>query len=600
MDQTLPLAFSLYSGPGTYALLLGSGISRSAGIPTGWDVTVDLISKLSTAVGAAEEALPDPAVWYRERYGEEPDYSRVVDRLAGSPEDRRQLLEGYFEPDEEDREEGRKLSTEAHYAVAELAAKGYIKVILTTNFDKLAERALETTGITPTVISTPDDAEGAPPLQHAHCTVIKVHGDYLDARIKNTPTELAEYDPSTNALLDRVFDEFGLIVCGSSGEYDTALVNALKRARSRRYTTYWASYGEPSQTERRLSEFVRGRIIETRGADAFFRDLSEKVQALKDYGGHHPMTAPLAVATAKRYLAEDRHKIRLHDLVTGETERLYGELSDEAFPLYGGSTPNEEEFKTRVERYRRLTDVLLALTVTGCYWDKRPEKGVWEDSVQRIANPPSKSGGMFYPLWDELRLYPALLLLYGGGIAATASGNYSRLAPLLLQTRRRDLDWEGPLILRANASQFLARDTGDEFRQLLTYKERAYVPVSEHLHETLRESLRQYLPDDESYDGCFDQFEYLLALVYADLEDKRGDEYFAGPGLWGPIGRFGYRLRYVEHRGALQRLEEEAERDRDGWAPLRVGLFDGSFERFQAVMQGFDEFVKSVRQRRAW
>ena len=593
MDPTLPLAFSLHSGPGTYALLLGSGVSRAAGIPTGWDVTEDLIGKLSAAVGAAQETPPDPTIWYGQRYGEEPDYSRVVDRLTGSPEDRRQLLETYFEPSAEDREEGRKLPTEAHRAVAELAARGYVRVILTTNFDKLAERALEAAGVTPIVISTPDAAEGAQPLPHAGCTVVKVNGDYLDARIKNTPAELAEYDPRTDALLDRVFDEYGLIVCGWSGEYDTALIDALRRARSRRYTTYWASYGEPSQTEKELTEFVRGRIIETRGADAFFRDLSEKVQALEDYGGRHPLTAPLAVATAKRYLAEDRHRIRLHDLVMEETERLHGDaFSEETFPLQRESIPSEEDFGTRAKRYRSMVDVLLTLTVTGCYWDERPGKGVWEDSVQRIANPPRPRESFYSPL-EELRLHPALLLLYGGGLAAVASGNYSRLAPLLSQTRRRELNWEGPLVLRLNAHQFLARYEG--FPQLLTRLERAYYPVSEHLHETLREPLRQYLPDDEDYDGCFDRFEYFLALVYADLEDKRGDEYFRGPGLWGPIGRFGWRLRYAEHRGALQRLEEEAEREGDSWAPLRAGLFDGSSERFQTVMRGFDEFIGSVR-----
>jgi hypothetical protein len=203
--------------------------------------------------------------------------------------------------------------------------------------------------------------------------------------------------------------------------------------------------------------------------------------------------------------------------------------------VVGGAAPNEEEFKTRVERYRRLSDVLLALTVTGCYWDERPGKGVWEDSVQRIANPQSKTGGTYYPLWDELRLYPALLLLYGGGVAAMAAGNYSRLGPLLSQTRRRDLNWEGPLVLRVNAYNFLPGDAGGEFRQLLTLKERAYFPVSEHLNQTLREPLSQYLPDNEDYDGCFDRFEYLLALVYADLEDKRGGVPFAEPGLWGPI-----------------------------------------------------------------
>lgn len=61
----------------------------------------------------------------------------------------------------------------SHPVGVELAAKGHVKVILTINFGKLAERALEAAGITPTVISTPDAAEGASPLQHARCTVIR-------------------------------------------------------------------------------------------------------------------------------------------------------------------------------------------------------------------------------------------------------------------------------------------------------------------------------------------------------------------------------------------------------------------------------------------
>jgi hypothetical protein len=34
VDPTLPLAFSVHSGPGVYAVLVGSGVSRAAGIPT--------------------------------------------------------------------------------------------------------------------------------------------------------------------------------------------------------------------------------------------------------------------------------------------------------------------------------------------------------------------------------------------------------------------------------------------------------------------------------------------------------------------------------------------------------------------------------------
>lgn len=34
-DPTTQLAFSMFENKGVYALLLGSGVSRSAGIPTG-------------------------------------------------------------------------------------------------------------------------------------------------------------------------------------------------------------------------------------------------------------------------------------------------------------------------------------------------------------------------------------------------------------------------------------------------------------------------------------------------------------------------------------------------------------------------------------
>ncbi len=38
IEPIVSLAFSLHANKGVYALLLGSGVSRSAGIPTGWEV----------------------------------------------------------------------------------------------------------------------------------------------------------------------------------------------------------------------------------------------------------------------------------------------------------------------------------------------------------------------------------------------------------------------------------------------------------------------------------------------------------------------------------------------------------------------------------
>lgn len=141
LDPMISLALSMYSNKGIYALLLGSGISRSAGIPTGWEVVVDLVRKVARL--QSEDCEPDPAAWYARTFGQQASNSVLLETLAKSPSERQQLLRGYFEPKEAEREQGLKLPTAAHQAIAELVARGYIRVILTTNFDHLLEQALE-------------------------------------------------------------------------------------------------------------------------------------------------------------------------------------------------------------------------------------------------------------------------------------------------------------------------------------------------------------------------------------------------------------------------------------------------------------------------
>ena len=108
-----------------------------------------------------------------------------------------------------------------------MAAENYIRVIITTNFDRLIEQALRDAGVEPTVLSSPDHVQGALPLIHTKCCVLKLHGDYLDTRIRNTPTELESYPEEFEKFLDHVLDEFGLIVCGWSADWDAGLCNAI-------------------------------------------------------------------------------------------------------------------------------------------------------------------------------------------------------------------------------------------------------------------------------------------------------------------------------------------------------------------------------------
>ena len=147
IDPIQSLAFAIQTHPGVYALLLGSGVSRAAGIPTGWEIVLDLIGKLAAATNDAPG--PDLEKWYIEKYGEAPDYSSLLDVRAKTPTERQQLLRPYFEPTDQEREDGEKLPTRAHRSIARLVRQGFIKVIVTTNFDRLIEMALQEEGVSP-------------------------------------------------------------------------------------------------------------------------------------------------------------------------------------------------------------------------------------------------------------------------------------------------------------------------------------------------------------------------------------------------------------------------------------------------------------------
>ena len=65
IDPIVSPAFSLHSNGGAYAVLIGSGVSVGAGIPTGWQVVLDLISKVARVL--VEDPGGDLAGWYQQR-----------------------------------------------------------------------------------------------------------------------------------------------------------------------------------------------------------------------------------------------------------------------------------------------------------------------------------------------------------------------------------------------------------------------------------------------------------------------------------------------------------------------------------------------------
>jgi SIR2-like domain len=578
MDPFVTLAFSVYSSKGVYALLLGSGISRAAQIPTGWEIVEDLIGKVARLSG--KEDSSDPAGWYRTVYGKEPTYSDLLEQLAKTPPERTQLLRSYFEPTSEQRERGEKLPTAAHRAIARLVSKGYIKVILTTNFDRLLENALDSEGVRPAVLSTTDAIQGSLPVQHTSCCVIKVHGDYMDTRIRNTPSELAKYDKPVDDLLDRVLDEFGLIVCGWSAEWDSALRAAIERCPNRRFTTYWCSKGSLNAQAEQLAKLRKAEVLSIESADQFFVELEQKIASLESLSASHPLSSKLAAATIKRYVSNPQRKIDLHDLVLAETERIVDAISKANFSLE--SIPYTE-ISNYIARYENLTEILQTMFAVGCYWGEDEHISIWQKSLIRLTNPPQFVGS-YVVLLANLRLYPALLLLYIGGIVAVVGGKYRTLRALLNETTARD-DRERtiPLMVKVNAGAKIF-DTR-ELNQVPDM-ENTRAPMSKRLFSAARESVREFLPDDRDYQEAFDRFEYLLALSYIQITARE----------WAPLGLFATRDPFDNEKAIEKVVQAELQRDRAEWPPLKGGLFEGDFEVAMQTKKTFDQFLSRVRE----
>jgi hypothetical protein len=587
IDPITSMAYSMASNKGVYALLLGSGISRTAEVPTGWDITLELVKRLAKI--QKDDCASDPANWFKQKYGKEANYSEILDQLAKTPSERSGVLKEFFEPSHEEIERGAKVPTKAHKAISGLVSKGYIKVIVTTNFDRLMETALEEIGITPIVLSTPDSIDGAPQLIFNNCTIVKVNGDYLDTRIRNTYSELENYEGPVDLLLDRIFDDFGLIICGWSAKWDIALKKALERARNHRYTTYWADIVDLDESAKRLAELRKAVVIPIEDADCFFSELSESVLAIETYRKPHPLSLEISLARLKKYLVDDHYRIERYDLINSEREQLYQNLSAEYYTVDSSKTkpPTLDDFADRIKKYEEDTKTLLALMIHGCYWGKTEDRSLWVDTIERIAATRSDWSVSRYPSLFNLRLYPALILLYGGCIASLANSNYNMFSSLLNESIIRNSSEEDPAILRLTTYDVLEIETArqiplDDMKEKLT-------PISNRLYTILRNPLKVFLADDIKYQRYFDKFEYLMALIHADIRKEKGRD------PWGPEGCFRWRYRRTAGYNVFDDIASEAKNEGEDWPLLKDGFFGGSISRFISVKSEYDEYISGLR-----
>jgi hypothetical protein len=574
IESATALAFSVYENKGVYALLLGSGLSRAAHIPTGWEITIDLIRRVALLEGADEQA--DWAVWYREKYKKEPNYSGVLDLVANTPEERRSILHSYIEPSTEDIAEGRKVPTKAHRAIAELIRDGVFRVIITTNFDRLLESALREVGIEPTVVKSDDDLRGAVPIAHSRCYILKLHGDYLDTRIKNTDKELGTYSAEINSVLDRVFDEYGLIVCGWSGEWDEALRAAVARAPSRRFSIFWTTRRDPSAFARDLIQHRAARVVSIADADTFFETLQRDVSSQAELQRKNPQSIELLLASAKKFLPRPEYRIQFDELIGQESRKLNEIISSKQ--LDPNAAWSNVKFTGTVSLYEAATEPMARLFGILGRWGRGDEFETVAEIIRGLARRPT-TGGLVILI--GLRTYPALLLLYAYGLGLLKAGRYTEI--LKIFSIKSEPEHGDPAVL---ADEIFCRWEGNDnnvWRNLPGFEQRK-TALSDHLHELFKTWTADYMFVSSDFTRLFETLELLGGLAYltssideTDLKTSAANQNI----VWTSMGRAGWDG--TNCRAVLKSWQQE-ETYR---AMLNAGFARGSLEYLRAAVKNF-------------
>lgn len=527
------LAFSMHSNRGLYGLLLGSGISSAAGIPTGWEITCQLIERLRAQRG--EDDNTDALAWFEQTFNREPDYSFIVGNLGLTLPDRRGLLREFIEATPEEIAEGAKQPTSAHEAVANLVADGFIKVIVTTNIDRLIENALTGIGIEPTVLSSTADVLGSQPLDQIDCCVIKVHGDYRGHELRNVESELSEYPVALSDFLRRIFDEYGMVVSGWSATWDHALRSTLVSNPARRYATYWTVIGEPSDAASRVISHRDARTIPITDADTFFSQLKNQVLALDRTVKAHPLSIVASVERLKSTVVDPIRRIELADLISDTTDRTAQSLRcplPETGSLAEPLKQSPQQQLALMEWSKDACSQLLAMAPLAGHYAAIDHAPIWTRALSMLVN---DAQGSPQPERLGWKGFPATMLMYSLAIGAVISNNFGFLSRLLIDPISRVNGQDiGPIPHLLPSSLFsglfaMNPHTGQITSPIrLPGKFAGSFGMNQWLHDVLRPLAAPLIVDEELFSSKFDIMEALYAITgNVRFEFKLGGLYCA-------------------------------------------------------------------------
>ena len=584
IEKLTTLALSVYSNKGAYALLLGSGISRRAHIPTGWEVESRLIERIAATQGIFNEE--DWHQWFINQYGKEANYSDLLEEMVKTPTERVRLMQNFFEPTTDEKELGWKLPTKAHRAIANLIREGYVKVVVTTNFDRLLEHALEEIGVHPQVIKNESDWNTATPIIHSkEPTIIKVNGDYLDCQFRNTTKELDDYPQILKGHLHGIFSDFGLVTCGWSAKWDKGLIKIITESQQPRYTSFFAEVGTFSEELQNLSESRDGELLRIIGADEMFTSLLEQVQALEKVNVSRTMSHDFFIAKIKKFLSSDNYSIEYADLIETLGRKAYDTIQEHAHYNF---TLSVTSFLQYAEIHKEAVAPLIDAFTLAARWGKYEHIAIFKDILIKLCLRPFENGRTESINTSYIHALAVEILFYAIGVACVKYERFKELEDIL------SLEVPPFNFVSVHPEKFLSivgmtHWDKDLWNALL--QQNYYYPRSIVFKDTLKPFFKNVFYAESEFENYFYIWEQILSLSYvAHGCCWKGREYFPT----GDFVRAASYYRYQEFsKNTYWRFFDEAEKVQDNWKPLKYGMFGSDYQKYKRLYDNAQKYYSN-------
>ena len=210
-------------------------------------------------------------------------YSFWMDTYSNSPKERQRLVEALID---------NKNPGGAYIILALLIEMGYFSNILTTNFDDFINDALLYYTSTRPRFYADDELSQYISVYSGKPNIIKLHGDYRYANIKNTADETLRLSNKMEEKLKELLQNFDLIVVGYNGA-DYSIMNVLQQAKSPNCELLWCGMDENNVNWR-----VANLINDTE--NSWFIKMNSFDELIKDFYLNFVQSPPDLVTKAKK------------------------------------------------------------------------------------------------------------------------------------------------------------------------------------------------------------------------------------------------------------------------------------------------------------